>query len=96
MRHGVDVVFSGHDHIYQRGEHGGLRYIVSGGGGASLYAVRCGVPGKPTCAEDGMQKVAKEHHYVVVSVEADVLVVCARRADGSLLEACQRWPRWRP
>ena len=35
-RHKVDVVISGHSHVYQRGRKNGIVYIVSGGGGASL------------------------------------------------------------
>eukprot|EP00944_MAST-04C_sp_MAST-4C-sp1_P012707 g12707.t1 len=35
-QHKVDVVVSGHSHIYQRGRKNGIVYIVSGGGGASL------------------------------------------------------------
>ena len=37
--HGVDAVFSGHDHDYERGEVNGVQYVVSGGGGAPLYDV---------------------------------------------------------
>ena len=33
----VRAVFTGHDHNYQRLQHGGLTYIVSGGAGADLY-----------------------------------------------------------
>jgi 3',5'-cyclic AMP phosphodiesterase CpdA len=32
----VTAVFSGHDHVYERAEHNGIRYFVSGGGGAPL------------------------------------------------------------
>ena len=38
---GVDVVLSGHDHIYARLQHSGedgLHYIVNGTGGKSLYS----------------------------------------------------------
>ncbi|MFO8036495.1 MAG: metallophosphoesterase family protein [Anaerolineales bacterium] len=35
--HGVDMVFSGHNHHYERSFKGGIYYIVSGGGGAPLY-----------------------------------------------------------
>lgn len=96
VRHKVNLLISGHDHIYQRGEHMGLPYLVSGGGGAPLYAIRCGVPGRPKCAiEDGMAKVAREHHYAVVTVGRD-LELCPRRPDGSLLEKCIRYPLVRP
>jgi acid phosphatase type 7 len=91
-RHRVDLLFSGHDHIYQRGEQDGVRYVVSGGGGASLYNIRCGVPGRPRCAvPDGTIKVAREHHYAVLTVARD-LELCVRRADGTLLEKCVRYP----
>ena len=34
---GVQAVFSGHDHCYERLLHNGTYYIVTGGGGAPLY-----------------------------------------------------------
>lgn len=93
VKHRVDLVLSGHDHIYQRGEIGGLRYVVTGGGGASLYAISCGIDGKPACpVEDGMQKVAREHHFLVLTVTTTTLELCARRTDGRLLEKCVRSP----
>jgi len=95
-RHHVDLLLAGHDHIYQRGEHAGVRYVVSGGGGASLYKVSCGVAGKPKCPDDGMQKVASEHHFLVLTVSADSLEMCPRRSDGKLVENCLRYPLWRP
>jgi len=33
-------VISGHVHNYERYEHGGVMYIVSGGGGATPYMVK--------------------------------------------------------
>jgi hypothetical protein len=90
LAHRVDLVFSGHDHIYQRGDAKGLRYVVSGGGGASLYGIRCGVTGRPKCKiDDGMQMVAKEHHYVVLTIGREV-ELCARKPDGTLLERCTK------
>jgi 3',5'-cyclic AMP phosphodiesterase CpdA len=92
-RYRVDYVFSGHDHIYQRGEAGGLHYIVSGGGGAPLYGASCGVPGKPACAvDDGMRHFAREHHYLVLTIDATTIEVCPRKPDGRLLERCTRSP----
>jgi hypothetical protein len=79
--------------LYQRGEFAGLRYIVSGGGGASLYSILCGTPeGKPCAIPDGMEKIEKVHHYVMVTVTKQQLEVCPRLPDGSPLEACLQWP----
>ncbi|HWU87917.1 MAG TPA: metallophosphoesterase, partial [Kofleriaceae bacterium] len=90
-RHRVDLVLAGHDHLYQRGEQGGLRYVVTGGGGAALYNIRCGVPGRPRCTvDDGMIAIAREHHYAVLTIARD-LELCVRRADGTLLERCVRY-----
>ena len=53
---GVDIIFSGHDHIYDRGEHKELRYVVTAGGGAPLY---------PTVQRQPYSRVAlSEYHYV--------------------------------
>lgn len=51
---GVDVLFGGHDHLYERGtgetSRGPLPYMVVGGGGAPLYEPTCQVPGAPPFA----------------------------------------------
>ena len=36
MEHGVDVVFSGHHHAYQRIHRNGIHYVVSAGGGGKF------------------------------------------------------------
>ncbi len=36
---GVNLVLTGHNHVYERFEIGGITYIVTGGGGAMLYNV---------------------------------------------------------
>ena len=90
-RGGVTVIFSGHDHDYERGQVGGLAYVVSGGGGAELRAPRCGVPGKRRCPSR-VRAFANEHHYIVVDVMKDRLRLCPKRADGTLLEACPTLP----
>jgi 3',5'-cyclic AMP phosphodiesterase CpdA len=86
---GVTMLFSGHDHLYQRGERRGLRYIVSGGGGASLYPVRCGVKGRRRCkVADGAAKAESAHHYVMVTVGGKRARICPKRPDGTPLESC--------
>jgi hypothetical protein len=90
-RHGTAILFSGHDHIYQRGEAGGLAYLVSGGGGAPLYPIKCGAPGRPACrGDDGARVAVAAHHYVAVEVYRDDLRLCPKRPDGTPLEECVR------
>lgn len=79
--HGVDLLFSGHDHIYERGDGGTLKYIVSGGGGAPLYSI--GRRG-PTS-----RKAESVYHFVEVTASDDALrIVAHRAADGSVLDRC--------
>ncbi len=93
VQFGVDLLLSGHDHLYQRGNFAGLRYIVSGGGGANLYSILCGIPAHKPCAiADGMEHVAKLHHYVMLTISDRQLEVCPRHPDGSPLEPCLQWP----
>jgi predicted phosphodiesterase len=76
----VDLVISGHDHIYERGEHNGMRYVVSGGGGAPLYRVKAPLP--------STRKVEPAYHYVAFEVGADAVKMTAKRVDGSVLDLC--------
>jgi hypothetical protein len=77
---GVALVLSGHDHLYERGEHQGLKYVVSGGAGAPLYRERRRAPGSAF--------VASVHHFVHVRVDGDHVAIGTREADGTLLESC--------
>jgi len=77
-RYGVDLVVAGHDHVYERGEERGLRYMVTGGSGAPLYSRR---------AEHNYTRVfAAQHHYVRVDAEGDKLDFTAVRPDGTVLD----------
>jgi hypothetical protein len=76
--HHVDFVLEGHDHIYERGASDGLRYVVSGGAGAPLYAVH-----RP---RQGSRRVESTHHYVLFELNKDKGRMTAKRLDGSVLE----------
>ena len=76
----VDLVISGHDHIYERGEEKGMRYVVSGGGGAPLYRVKQPLP--------STRKVESTYHYVSFQVDDSTIKLLAKRIDGSTLDAC--------
>jgi len=65
-RFGVDVVFSGHNHNYERTRPiDGVTYIVTGGGGARLD--RIDRPGSFSAS------LVVDYHYVVVDVEAGMI-----------------------
>jgi hypothetical protein len=78
--HKVDLVISGHDHIYERGWGDGLAYVVSGGGGAPLYQIKAQLP--------QAKKVESAHHFVEMGVSPTALQLVAIRTDGSTIERC--------
>ncbi|MEO8874208.1 MAG: metallophosphoesterase family protein [Polyangiaceae bacterium] len=78
--HKIDLVLSGHDHIYERGDADGMKYVVSGGGGAPLYAI--GKKLKTT------RKAESTFHFIETKIDGDKLAMTVRRGDGSLLENC--------
>jgi hypothetical protein len=79
----VAAVFSGHDHVYSRAETGGVRYFVSGGGGAPLYPRRSG----RALDERATVYFERVNHYIRVHVIGGAIEVSAFRADGTLIEA---------
>lgn len=86
-RYHVSLLVSGHDHDYERGRRGTLNYVVTGGGGAELRPLRCGIPGKRRCKNPPLA-FFNEHHYVRLDVLPGALQLCPRRLDGSPLEEC--------
>ena len=77
QRHGVDAVFLGHDHFYQRDIYEGTPYIITGGGGAPLY--------DPNVKADPYQQFAeKTYHYLRVDVSPTTLRIQMIRLDGSI------------
>ena len=53
------VFFSGHVHNYERHEHGGITYFVSGGGAAHAYPIE-------RTADDPFQSKGVNYHYLLV------------------------------
>jgi hypothetical protein len=79
-KHKIDLVVGGHDHIYERGFAEGVRYLISGGGGAPLYPIE-----RPLSST---RKSESAYHFVEASVTTDRFTLAARRVDGTLLEQC--------
>lgn len=76
----VDLVLAGHDHMYERGAGGGLKYIISGGGGAPLYEKKFNLP------ETAVFEPA--YHFVEVSIDGEKVKTIGHRASGGVFDAC--------
>ncbi len=79
----VTAVFSGHDHVYSRAEHNGLRYFISGGGGAPLYPRR---PKSDPIDVEAVKKFERVFHYLRVTITGDRIEVSGIRVDGTTIE----------
>jgi predicted phosphodiesterase len=75
----VDMVFSGHDHDYERVERDGVVYVVTGGG-----SVTTSVRGATV---DGQEYFEAALHGLIVDVDGNSLDLRAYRADGSIMDA---------
>ncbi|HEY9721182.1 MAG TPA: metallophosphoesterase [Oscillatoriaceae cyanobacterium] len=74
------VVFSGHDHDYERTKpQHGVTYVVTGGGGATVYGMWG--PSRFTAAE------SLRHHFVGVSLYHDTLALQAVDPQGEVFDA---------
>lgn len=85
-RQGVDVVFCGHSHIYERShpigsafgsQHDPVTYIVTGGGGAKLY---------DTTPNLWTVLTKSTYNFCVVEMDGDRLKFKALDVDGKVLD----------
>src|SRR5215203_1525797 len=77
-RHEVDLVFAGHDHVYERTMPiKGVTYVVSGGGGRRLYPAGKGP--LTACSRSA-------HHAVLVYVDGAHLSLEAIEPDGTAFD----------
>ena len=68
------VFFSGHVHNYERHEHDGITYFVSGGGAAHAYPIE-------RAPDDPFQSKEINYHYLLVEVDHQHLKVTMNRVD---------------
>jgi len=68
------VVFSGHVHNYERHEHGGVTYFVTGGAGAHAYPIE-------RAKDDPFQSKEVNYHYITVAVDRGSLKITMHRLD---------------
>lgn len=79
IRHKVELVMGGHDHIYERAESKGMKYLISGGAGAPLYDY-----GQIAGSQAGLSA----YHFVEIKVDGELVTVIARKPDRSVIEQC--------
>ena len=78
IRQGVDLVFSGHDHAYERTRPiSGVTYVLSGGGGKGLY---------PAGRSEWTAFSKSTHHAVVVRIDGERLSLEAVEPDGTVID----------
>lgn len=68
------VVFSGHVHNYERHEHGGVTYFVTGGGAAHAYPIE-------RAPSDPFQSKDVNYHYLLVEIDRGKMTVTMNRLD---------------
>ena len=78
-RYGVDAVFMGHAHSYERILVNGITYIVAAGGGAPLYDL--------VAPEPGSQAAASVYHYVLIDIDGDIMTGTAFNARGEVIDS---------
>ncbi len=78
-QYGVDMVFTGHDHLYERSFNNGIYYIVTGGGGAPLYS--CGTTSNPAS-----QFCRPIQNYCVVDINGLTATFSARDKAGTAFD----------
>ena len=82
---GADIVFTGHDHNYERTlPQQGITYVVTGGGGAHI---------RPVGSSDFTAASEAEHHFTFARVAGDAMHVTALDDDGEALDNFLLGPR---
>ena len=83
FEHGaVDLVLSGHDHVYERfGPIDGITFVVTGGGGYELHDVGDCPSGTPA-----PESAAEEFHYVLIEATREELRLQAISSGGELVD----------
>lgn len=79
--YGVNMVFSGHDHLYERSKKGNIYYIISGGGGAPLSNAQINLDQNPYS-----QILFNKHHYCVVEATPDTFDLAVYDIDGNIID----------
>jgi hypothetical protein len=78
------IVFNGHVHNYERQEHSGVTYFVTGGGGAHAYPI-------PRNAADLYKDDGVNYHYLLVQVDHHRLTITMNKVE--LKDGKEAWSK---
>ena len=78
QEHGVSMVFSGHNHLYERSQKGKVTYIVTGSVAAPLYGA--------WYANPYMRKFRKAYCYLMFDVRGDRLTMRVTDIKGKVFD----------
>lgn len=80
--HHVALVINGHDHYYERFRStSDVTYVVTGGGGASLYARQSSCSGVPPS-----QATAQRHNFLAIEIKGRRLTLRAVSESGTVFD----------
>jgi predicted phosphodiesterase len=78
-QHAVDLVFSGHQHNYQRGQREGVMYVTTGGAGGTIDLERV------VDAKDSVMNVTRlVHHFGVLELHDGILSYTMLTLNGDI------------
>lgn len=79
--YGIQAIFAGHDHAYERSVNENLQYIITGGGGAENY-------GDIFAAKNPYRKIFYSGlHYCTVSINGDMAKIVAKTPGGRMIDS---------
>ncbi len=77
----VTMVFSGHDHLYERSTKGKINYVVTGGGGAPLHKTGANPTQNPYSS-----KLANSYHYCIIEADESEFSLNVYDIAGEILD----------
>ena len=76
--HNVRLVFSGHNHNYQRSQVNGITYVITGGGGGNLS--------DRISHDEHLLRYFVGYHFVLINIEGDELNAFALTPEGAIID----------
>ena len=80
-QHGVNLVFAGHDHFYERSHKGEMYFVTAGGGGAPLYKCSTNLTQNPYS-----DLVVSKYSYCIVEADKTTLSLTAYDVDNEVID----------